>query len=483
MKPAFPFIITTTIALLITSPSFSQEMGLQKKNTNGKMIIEQTVKAYGGEKTLNAIDKIYIDYKTTIISRGQSRGTTPPWDTIIADQKEAIDFSKDLVITEYTGQGGGSKVSIRTEIEGQSGHRLDLYSETSAPIYNTDFQSLAGQITRTNSTLLLKQAIKYKNDCKYLGEQLYNGKPHHLIQINPNNEPSITLYIDKSIKQISKSERSTDNFKIEYFFGKYQKQDGLLLPFQSSYSVNGDLARTMEVEAYTLNQPVRDLFSKHSTFTNILGDKVTPPATTVLDKGVYWVTQNLGGGLFGQSSLFIEFKDYVLMVGALSGARQRINHIKNKLGEKPIKYAIISHHHSDHIGGIQEIVEEGIPILVAKAHQGVISDSLSSKDKANIVVVGSDKSFYDESMRVDIINIGPTPHSIDFLLVHLPKLGIIFAADHFEIPSNGPLPPQSENSAFLAKLIQENNLNVTRIIPSHSARIASYEDLITVNNT
>ncbi|WP_226647898.1 MBL fold metallo-hydrolase [Microbulbifer variabilis] len=481
MKKQLIFLSTI---LSIASPLAANATQNNAKTTNlAELLIEQSAVAYGGKDTLNSLEKIYIDYETTIVGRGQSRATTPPWDTIIADQKEAIDFSQMMVITEYTGQGGGSKASFRTEIEGLSAHRLDLYRKTIAPISTSNFESTAGQIIRTNGTLLLKQALKYKNSSEYLGEQQYKDRTHHLIKIEPDSEPPITLYIDRDTKQITKSERSIGNSRIEYFFEKYRTQNGILLPYVSSFSINGNLSRQMKVESYTINKSIRDLFLAPTNFTKIPGNEITSPTTTKIDKGVYWVTQNMGGGLYGQSSLFIELKDYVLMVGALSGAKQRIEHIKQTIGEKPIKYAVISHHHEDHIGGVQEILDAGISLIVAEAHQAAITESLSDKTKAHFYTINSEETYSDESMQVDIINVGPTPHAEDYLLVHLPKLGILFAADHFEPFSNGPLPPQNENSVFLAKIIQEKNLNITRIIPSHSTRIGTYEDLITMNKT
>ena len=46
-----------------------------------------------------------------------------------------------------------------------------------------------------------------------------------------------------------------------------------------------------------------------------------------------------------------------------------IAEIKRMFPNKPIKYVVNTHHHSDHSGGIRAYVAEGIPIITHKSHR------------------------------------------------------------------------------------------------------------------
>mgnify|MGYP001813408962 FL=1 len=43
--------------------------------------------------------------------------------------------------------------------------------------------------------------------------------------------------------------------------------------------------------------------------------------------------------------------------------------------------------------------------------------------------------------RVELYNIGPTPHAGNILIAWLPEQKLIFEADHFPQPAHGRIPP------------------------------------------
>ena len=92
------------------------------------------------------------------------------------------------------------------------------------------------------------------------------------------------------------------------------------------------------------------------------------------------------------------------------------------------------------------------------------------------------KTFADKTQKVEVFNIGPTPHAEHFLLTYLPEHGIIFEADHFDIAATGPLPSHSPNIAALVKSIQKHGLSVKQIVSAHNYRMVSYDELISAFN-
>src|SRR5262249_4384716 len=88
-------------------------------------------------------------------------------------------------------------------------------------------------------------------------------------------------------------------------------------------------------------------------------------------------SEKIGDGVwflnFGApQSLLIEFKDHVVIIEGPTGddrSTATIAEVKRMFPNKPIKYVVNTHHHSDHSGGIRAYVAEGIPIITHKSHK------------------------------------------------------------------------------------------------------------------
>ena len=63
--------------------------------------------------------------------------------------------------------------------------------------------------------------------------------------------------------------------------------------------------------------------------------------------------------------------------------------------------------------------------------------------------------FEGDSRKLEIIDIGPTPHAKHLLVAWLPEEGVLFEADHFTNPTNGRMPPAQPVTLHLAKVIEE----------------------------
>ena len=71
-------------------------------------------------------------------------------------------------------------------------------------------------------------------------------------------------------------------------------------------------------------------------------------------------------------SLLVEFKDYVVIIEGPTGddrSMATMAEAKRMFPNKPIKYLVNTHHHSDHSGGIRTYVAEGIPIITHESHK------------------------------------------------------------------------------------------------------------------
>jgi cyclase len=154
---------------------------------------------------------------------------------------------------------------------------------------------------------------------------------------------------------------------------------------------------------------------------------------------------------------WIVFEDYVLVIDANfpAGARQIVSRIRT-LTDKPIRFALDTHHHGDHAYGNQVFVENGaVPI----AHTGVIEemkryetgyyggkpgaweeatkvrdDLRTSRLKPPSVLFSGGLVFDDGRHRVELLHLG-VAHTHGDALAWLPAEKILFAGD---VCVNGP---------------------------------------------
>ena len=154
---------------------------------------------------------------------------------------------------------------------------------------------------------------------------------------------------------------------------------------------------------------------------------------------------------------WIMFEDYVLVIDANfpAGAKLIISKIRS-LTDKPIRFALDTHHHGDHAYGNQVFVDSG---AVPVAHTGVIEEmkryesgyygnkpgawEAAAKGRADVrtgklkppsVLFPKDLIFDDGKHRVELMHLG-VAHTHGDAVAWLPKERILFTGD---ICVNGP---------------------------------------------
>ena len=154
---------------------------------------------------------------------------------------------------------------------------------------------------------------------------------------------------------------------------------------------------------------------------------------------------------------WILFEDYVLVIDANfpAGAREVIGKIRS-LTDKPIRFALDTHHHGDHAYGNQVFVENG---AVPVAHTGVIeemkryetgyydskpgawekaamgrADVKASRLKPPSVLFSGELIFDDGKHRVEVMHLG-VAHTHGDSVAWLPQERILFTGD---VCVNGP---------------------------------------------
>src|SRR5437762_11778742 len=200
-------------------------------------------------------------------------------------------------------------------------------------------------------------------------------------------------------------------------------------------------------------------------------------------------TEKLGDGLWklttgagSYDSIIVEFKDHVMLLEAGQSEARALAYvaeIKKLVPNKPIRYVMNTHPHSDHTGGLPALVAEGATIITQKNNEAFLEKALNTPrtllndtlaknpKKAKIEAVSEKKVYSDGTRTVEMYHIAPVPHSNGLMIAYIPKEKIIFQGD-FSLPPPGQ--PGNDHIKALVPILEKLNLvNFDRYINVHTS--------------
>jgi glyoxylase-like metal-dependent hydrolase (beta-lactamase superfamily II) len=206
------------------------------------------------------------------------------------------------------------------------------------------------------------------------------------------------------------------------------------------------------------------------------------PALTVtsekLGDGLYRLTTGPGS----YDSVIVEFKDYVMMLEAGQSEARGLAYIaetKKLIPNKPIRYVMNTHPHSDHTGGLPALVAEGATIITQKNNEAFLEKALNTPrtllndtlaknpKKAKIEAVSEKKVYSDGTRTVEMYHIFPAPHSNGLMVAYIPKEKVLFQGD-FSLPAPGQ-PGNDHVKALVPALEKLKLLDFERYINVHTS--------------
>ena len=197
-----------------------------------------------------------------------------------------------------------------------------------------------------------------------------------------------------------------------------------------------------------------------------------------LGDGLYRLTTGAGS----YDSLIIEFRDYIMMLeagGAEPVTLAYIAEAKKLMPNKPIRYVMNTHPHSDHTRGLPTMVAEGATIVTHRNNEEfferalntprtLLTDTLAKKPtKARVESVGDKKTYSDGTRVVEMYHVPSAPHSNGLLIAYIPKEKVLFQGD-FSLPGK-PGEPANDHVKALGTDLKKLNLQFDRYINVHAS--------------
>jgi len=470
-------LITAATTLLLTWGSLPAEsLPLTSVNKAGE-VIDAAIEAHGGAEALNGLQTLVQKSEFTNFATGQSRKPGPPYDQSQLMNMYAIDLEKDIFVARNKGEGGGFVFDQGNIINGENSWQLNHRSGTAAPVAEPDFHTRSGPFVRVTPALLMKQLQARRQQSNWLGETEIEGRMHDVITLVMEVGPALGLYIDQESHMLTRMERVLPPFgQIEYHFLDYNMINGIAFNQKFRLYANGEDNLIIDVRKTEVNVPLDKLLDVPADLRRVAAITPDEMNSQEVDEGVFLIGGN------NTYVMFVEMEDHVVAVGGTRIVPDSIKELRKEIADKPIRYAVLTHHHNDHTPGAAAYAEEGATIITFKENEAVVRAAAGSDD-VKLEFAGDHMTLTDGKKKIELYNIGPTPHAENILIAYLPDEGIIFEADHFPQPATGVIPPAVPATVVFGKALDKLELDYQKIIGAHSRRVASPADLETALST
>jgi cyclase len=197
-----------------------------------------------------------------------------------------------------------------------------------------------------------------------------------------------------------------------------------------------------------------------------------------------WFARHLHVPSYGSNVAWVEFSDFVVVIDTAFplGAQRARAAIKETTGGKPIRYAILSHHHGDHAFGAGVFAREGTIIV---AHENARRDFLAKNltsyakkaaaggDYAGVPVAPPTLTFSERLLiedgksprRLELFHFG-TAHTSGDIFVWLPAEKVVFTGDAC-VNSNNNYLGDGDTGSWIEVLTRVQALGPRWVVPGH----------------
>ena len=492
------FLVATLVLLQVSTSAIAQQVNApQRSYQQARRVLDDAIEAHGGVEAMRAIKDFTLKEKGKLIARFQSPAAEP-FVTGTSEETLIVDMDRGFVFNDLKTNNTGFNNWNRTVIKGKDSFNYDMWSRTATPVVNPSVNNFRGQIRRLPPFVLL-EALDRASTLRYVGEEEFGGKKQKVISVLRPDNQMLSLSFDAQTNLLTRygylyADPIAGDSEIAQAYTGYRALGKLKVPSGRVLYNSGGVVQETEYTDLQLNtRPADSVFQGPDAFEKLAAPPATPPppAVSKIADDVY-LLQGLAGGT--HNVLFVAFNDHVLVFEAPeqilynNNSVQAMTKIKETVPGKPIKYLVLSHHHSDHAGGFREYVSEGATIITtaetkkslekAATIESSLLPKISQGKKLTIEAIEKKRVFQDDKHVVELYDIGPNPHSEQILVAYLPKEKILFQADLLNAAPNGTFPIAPDATVSFAENLQKLGLAVEKIYGVHG-RFATPEELRT----
>lgn len=460
-------------------------------------IIDKAVTAYGGDKlmglrNLRYSDNLYHFYEM------QSGHTLQGSHTSHLEQHQlqvTIDLEnkrKELKRASNRLVGNHGRLNVTTNHQffaDGKGYAIDHCSQQYQPLNGLDYYNADMGYSQMLDPVIIRQLAQDKRHSQWLDTANIQGQTHDVLKVTPENRSAYTLFINRDTGYLTRMLQQRGKQTRSYDFLGHQQTQGItwarqmfvgteLQPLyhtvsrQLDFNLEQDLQFSVP-EQYQL-RPQSQWFDASKLTVRQLAD------------GVYFVGQDWG------YTLFVDVGEYYISMGAWQMDEsnlawlKRLELLQQTTGNrKPVGQHIVTHHHTDHMAGLKDILASGSKLLVNTTDINAVKKHLQGQvTQQQIVPVTVSDTKPLAGGKLVLFDL-PTSHASHNLMVYLPQQKLLFTEDifgssyqtEFEPVNSWPILDTYQRLRALDNKVKQLGLEVEQYVSSHHARVLTQEEV------
>ena len=450
-------------------------------------IVQRGVDAIGGAAALRGLASTVTDLNAALFQLGQEETPLSPPRATLSFARITYDFGGNRYAIEQENRPfAGPPTRIRRVMAGGVGMIVNNTAENPDARANV---AASARTMRLSPLQLLRTALETPASLRAAQAKRWRGDVMDAVRVA--GQDTATLYFDRASGLLTVVEVVTDDpilgdRRTATWYTRWQDAGTLKFPRQIDTEVNGRLSQHQVVTAVTVNGTLADstFAMPESIRTRAASAPTTPPACPVnlvdVAPGV-WRAE--GGTHF---SLVVEQATRLVVIEAPQNAtrsRAVLDTLRSRFPTKRVAFAVNTHHHWDHAGGLREYMAAGVPVAthrrnvefvrdIASATKTIARDAISRGRAAPpITSVGDSLTLGSGDSRVVLYRL-PSVHAEGILAAYVPSARILFVAD---VLSPGPTLP-ALGSQEVVSLGTSRGLTIDRVVGAHGG-IAAWADV------
>jgi glyoxylase-like metal-dependent hydrolase (beta-lactamase superfamily II) len=475
-----PLVSALIAAPLWIAPLAAQSFSLGSYQ-RARRVLDASLAAMGGEDKVRGINSVLVRHEGVGHWRNQSPEATGPAASTATRGLLIVDFQNGRLFWDNaTAFPGGFDNRNQLMISPREGWGANPYERRWFSIPNPNINNNRNLLRRLPHYFVI-DALERSSHLRWMGEGTFGGKKQDVVTYSASDGQQFTLFFDASTHLLTKYEQlftdaQTGDALLEVVWPGYRLLDGIQVPTGRVLRRVNEDAENVRFTEFVINPPLPDsLFQKPGGYVDGTGGPVGDTSVVKLADDVY-VVQG------GSNSLVVGFADHVMVVEAYgndAASRRTIAKVKELMPGKPIRYVVATHHHDDHTGGMRTFIAEGAAIVttpgnrqffegMARGVYTIAPDALARNPQPLKLemVTGKRRVFTDGRQEVQVIDIGPSPHAKEMLVVYLPKERIMVQGDLLNLPV-GRIRAGNLTTAHFARWLEQSGLQVDKFVPVH----------------
>jgi glyoxylase-like metal-dependent hydrolase (beta-lactamase superfamily II) len=489
-KASFQQIKLGVLALLFLNYSLAVFAG-EKENS----IIKKAVAAYGGD-SLMGLESLQFTDTIKNFSQGQSGYSGQgPMSMQLSENK--IEISLDLTnkrkvfkraTTRLVWSHSTDKPTVQHRIFSDGkGYIIDHALQQYRFVKGINFNNVDIGFSQWLDPLIIRQLAKDKNNSQWTDTVYIAGQAHDVLKVNKGTNQEYSVFLNQKNGYLTRMTKKQGQHLRSYDFIEHSQRQGITWAKQLFVS-------TAEQALYhTDSRELRFDLAQNDEFSIPSGYKPRPKTQAVdvskltirkLAKGVYFVGQGWS------YTLFIDAGDHYISAGAWQENKDTKAWLKGLAllrrttgSDKPVTQHIVSHHHTDHMMGLNDVVDQGADLILHPGDIFAVKEHLQQPlaDQRFMPIKETTYLADGKIMLFDVTN-GHASHN---LVMYLPEHKLLFSEDmfgssyqtQFDSPTAWPAVDIYSRLDGLTNKINQLGLEVEQYLSSHHGRILSQAEI------